>query len=149
MQDQEVRFPMKWHKFLIYFSLWLGAIMNLIFGIVMLAGGQYGGYAAYVYEAFPVLRVVDILMGLVMIALAALCVVARFALAKYRRKGPGLLQLVYAVSALSYLIYLIVAVTSIGGSNIGAQPWIYLGVSVFMMIVNRIYYQKRAMLFVH
>ena len=34
--------PMKWHKFLIYFGLWLGGISNALTGLGLVTGGAYG-----------------------------------------------------------------------------------------------------------
>ena len=79
--------PMKWHKFLIYFALWLGAVMNVISGFSLLTGSVYeaqGVSATQVYRAYEGLKGVDMLMGAATIALAVLLIVARFALAGYK-----------------------------------------------------------------
>ena len=78
---------MKWHKFLIYFALWLGAVMNVISGFSLLTGSVYeaqGVSATQVYRAYEGLKGVDMLMGAATIALAVLLIVARFALAGYK-----------------------------------------------------------------
>ena len=36
--DKYQGFSMKWHKFLVYFALWAGALVNLFSGYMMLAG---------------------------------------------------------------------------------------------------------------
>lgn len=36
-------YPMKWHKFLIYFALWAGAVLNLISGVQMFSVGLNAG----------------------------------------------------------------------------------------------------------
>ena len=64
------QYPMKWYKFLIYFALFAGAVLNAISGIQMLTGAHYGGVADYVYAIFDGLQIVDVLMGLATLALA-------------------------------------------------------------------------------
>ena len=55
--------PMKWFKFLIYFSLFAGAALNLINGITTILGTQYGEHAELVYATFGSLRTFDIVCG--------------------------------------------------------------------------------------
>lgn len=57
------KYPMKWFKFLIYFALWFGGILNVLNGIRMMTGRQYGGLEELVYELYGSLQIADILVG--------------------------------------------------------------------------------------
>ena len=48
--------PMNWHKFLVYFGLWAGAVLNLINGFLLLTGSHYGDEKELVYYFFPKLK---------------------------------------------------------------------------------------------
>lgn len=144
--------PMKWHKFLIYFSLWAGAIMNVLTGIGTLTGSIYAGEGVdpeMIYRVFGGLKAVDVLMGVVFIALAVLLIVARFALAGYKKNGPKLLVIAYAANIALALIYpiMVAAVTGLSfGDLFDVSTLISSGI---MLVVNKIYYDKRAHLFVN
>ena len=61
-------YGMKWHKFLVNFSLWAGAVLNLIMGFACLAEGA------------P-------LYGLALIGAAAYSIYVRFQLAKFKKNA--------------------------------------------------------------
>ncbi len=61
-------YGMKWHKFLVNFSLWLGAILNFVMG------------AACMFEGAP-------LYGIVLICAAAYSIYVRFQLANFKKNA--------------------------------------------------------------
>lgn len=79
---------MKWFKFIIYFQLWAGMLVNLVTAGKYFTGAYYEGNAEMVYRVFPALQPLDIVMGVVCLALAVYAVVVQRALAKFRAKGP-------------------------------------------------------------
>ena len=81
---------MKWFKFIIYFQLWAGMLVNLVTAGKYFTGAYYEGNAEMVYRVFPALQPLDIVMGVVCLALAVYAVVVQRALAKFRAKGPML-----------------------------------------------------------
>lgn len=144
--------PMKWHKFLIYFSLWAGAILNVLTGIGTFTGSIYAGEGVdpeMIYRVFDGLKTVDMLMGLMVIALAVLLIVARFALAGYKKNGPKLLVIAYAANIALALIYpiMVAAVTGLPFGELFNVTTLIS--SIAMLVVNKIYYDKRARLFVN
>lgn len=145
--------PMKWFKFLIYFSLWAGAVLNAITAIGMLTGSIYGAEAELVYAVFSDLKGLDTLMGVLSLALAAFGIFTRFRLAGYKRNGPLMLMIVYIASALLNLIYVIglnAALPSIALEMIDTtSAYSSIISSVVMVIVNHIYFKKRSHLFIH
>lgn len=154
--------PMKWYKFLIYFSLFLGAVLNVFAGISCMTGAHYSGDAAVVYAFIRGLRVTDILFGIVCIGLAALMIYTRFQLSKYRKNAPKLIILVYVLSSALSLLYLLASWTimyftlsKFGMSvteTISAfiQPVMMCIISGAVMVsLNYIYFKKRQHLFVN
>lgn len=143
--------PMKWFKFLIYFGLFAGALLNLVNGSIQLTGEQYGGYKEFVYSRFAALQAVDIIFGILLILLAILGVYTRFQLSSYRRNGPTCLNVLYIANIILSLAYLIAAsvLTQINIVELGGSSMIIsLVISIFMVVVNTIYFKKRSQLFV-
>ena len=140
--------PMKWHKFLIYFLLWLGGIANILSGLVQLSGSQYGVDAAQVYAYYNGLQSIDLVFGVMCIGLGAAQIVARFKLARFKAVGPKLLLATYLGAAAFNLLYPVVAsaVTGLALSEL-LDVGTVIG-NVLMFFLNRIYYSKRAQMFV-
>ncbi len=142
--------PMKWHKCLIYFALWLGAVMNAFTALSLFTGSAYGDAATTerVYRFYDGLKTVDIVMALLLIALAAYQIMARFALAGFKAKGPKMLSCCYIANAAITAIYAL-CVSSVTD---GAVPFTdsISGIvgSIAMVFINQAYYNKRAHLFV-
>lgn len=145
---------MKWHKFLVYFSLWAGAVFTFISGIQYMTGAQYKADRDLVYQVIPGMKAPDILYGLFCIAAAILAICTAVSLLKFKAVGPRLLTLTYVVGTAGSLIYVIAAVSVLSKynadlSSIYASASTSLVVSIVMIIVNSIYYKKRAHLFVN
>lgn len=133
-QTQPVEHPMKWHKFLIYFSLWASAVINLLQGINMIS-----------YTSYHVLNGV---YGVVLIVIAVMCIVTRFALAGYKANGPKLLTTMYVVSAIASLVFSLL-VGSINGTSMDSTVISNVASSLVWAFVNRSYYAKRSDLFIN
>lgn len=150
-------FPMKWYKFLIYFLLFASGILNIISGIMAMTGAQHGGLASMVYAVFGALKPIDVIFGLCAIGLGIYAIYVRFELAKLKRGAPKKLMMIYVFNCVINLVYAIAAIiiissnpysgnaaTSISPSIIGT----IIG-AVVMIIVNKVYFDKRASLFVN
>ena len=148
---------MKWYKFLIYFLLFAAGILNIIGGIVYLTGIQYGSAleAKLVYEFFPNLKTMDIIYGIVVIALGVFQIYTRFQLASYKAKSPSYILYMYVINGAATAIYSFVVSDMIdvllpaesaqlSGQAIGA----ILGAALFVWL-NKIYFDKRKHLFVN
>lgn len=144
---------MGWFKFLIYFALFAGAVLNLISGIQMLTGASYEGHKDLVYAFYDGLQALDMLVGIGTIAVAALAIFTRFRLAGYYHDGPKLLTAVYvAVVALNviYLIGLFAVVPNLSAEDLNMSSYISsTAVSAVMIFVNISYFNKRSHLFVN
>ena len=103
---------MGWYKFLIYFGLFAGALLNFLYGINYVTGGVYfvesNGLitAEDVYDFYGEgLLFVDILFGLILIGLTVFGLLLRNKLAKFKPDAPQLLYYYYGVSAGASLLY--------------------------------------------
>ena len=145
--------PMGWYKFLIYFALFAGAVLNGISGIRQLTGSIYDGGAELVYLFYDGLQLLDIIVGLLIVCLAAGQIYVRFCLAGYKANGPKLIVAMYAGVGIINIIYLVglsivlpeSAMESLDTSNV----IINLAVGLVMAGVNSVYFNKRKHLFVN
>jgi len=146
------RYSLKWHKFLIYFSLWAGAVMNAVTAFSVVSGNRYGAETPQVYLYYNGLMVLDWMYAAVLFALALFSIYVRFQLAGFRKGAPKKLILLYVGSLALGLLYL-VAVSGIVklplSTMLDQQTLISMTTSVFMCGANKVYYDKRSELFVY
>ena len=140
---------MKWFKFIIYFQLWAGMLVNLVTAVKYFTGAYYEGSAEMVYTFFPALQPLDIVMGVFCLALAVYAVVVQRALAKFRTKGPMMYYLMYIVSTASTVLYLLIGSIIIGQSAFTAETAGSFTGSLFMIFINIPYFNNRKHLFVN
>lgn len=143
---------LKWHKFVIYFALWAGAVLNVINGVRMLTGSAYGNDTDAVYNAFESLQPIDVLYGLLMVALGVYQIYVRFQLAGFRSGAPGKLSAMYLISLALGILYLLI-VSGVTGIKLGdfmnAKLIISFIESIVFLFINKAYYGKRSHLFVN
>ena len=140
---------MKWFKFIIYFQLWAGMLVNLVTAGKYFTGAYYEGNAEMVYRFFLALQPLDIVMGVVCLALAVYAVVVQRALAKFRAKGPMMYYLMYIVNTAVTVLYLIIGSIIIGQSAFTAEVAGSIIGSIVMLFVNIPYFNNRKHLFVN
>ena len=129
--------PLKWFKFIIYVQLFLSALGNLVTGVQLVTGLQYGDLQGMVYSTYPALKPV------------VWALIVRQRLAKFRQGAPKLYLLWIGVSMGVALCYLVAASLVLGqlvmtGSIVGG----ILG-NVLLILLNRVYFRKREHLFVN
>ena len=136
--------PMKWHKFLIYFLLLLGALIFLIRGFGDLSDCFDGA------EGTPAFAV-RLFAGVCLLAIAALQLAARAALARFSRRGPKMAVAVYV--SMAVLDGFILAARQMRAVELDAAiaGAVEMGcvVSALLAVCNHIYYRRRAELFVN
>ena len=136
--------PMKWHKFLIYFLLLLGALIFLIRGFGDLSDCFDGA------EGTPAFAV-RLFAGVCLLAIAALQLAARAALARFSRRGPKMAVAVYV--SMAVLDGFILAAQQMRAVELDAAiaGAVEMGcvVSALLAVCNHIYYRRRAELFVN
>ena len=136
--------PMKWHKFLIYFLLLLGALIFLIRGFGDLSDCFDGA------EGTPAFAV-RLFAGVWLLGIAALQLAARAALARFSRKGPKMAVAVYVTMAV--LGGFILAARQMRAVELDAAiaGAVEMGcvVSALLAVCNYLYYRRRAAMFVN
>ncbi len=142
---------MKWYKWLINFILWLSGILNILAGISQMTGMAYeaeGLTAAEVYAFFPKLESIDFIYGLGLIVLGVYAIATRYALARYKSFAPIMLYALYAVNLVGAVVYavMVAPILQVRITKIAEIPSL-IGTLV-MLIINIVYFQKRADLFV-
>lgn len=157
--EPKVQHPMKWYKFLIYFSLFFGALINFVFGFNYITGGIYfvlsnGEVSAdMVYGYYGGgLKALDVLYGIIMIALAGFSIYSRFRLAKYKSNGPMCINILLGAGAGLTLLYNIasLAITGLNFNEVfNSQVITSIAVSVGMAFGNHFYFKKRKDLFIN
>ena len=149
----QTELPMKWYKFLIYFALIAGAIVNFATGITMVTGSVYevqsGVSADTVYSMYDGLKTIDVIYGLLLFGVAVLGFMTRSKLAKYKADGPKFVYMVYGISAVVVLLYniLVSAVTGLSVMNVSVITSFI--VQLVMLWANMKYFGKRSHLFVN
>lgn len=149
VEPPQPEYPMKWFKFVIYFQLFFGAFVNLCNTVLYCSGALYGNDSDLVYAAFGGLRVLDILMGVICLALAAYSIFVRFQLAKFKRNAPVLLYILLACNAGFNLFYSIGSTIIIGQNLISATTIGNLIGTLILLALNVVYFNKRKSLFIH
>lgn len=142
---------MKWFKFLIYFGLFAGAVINLINGIGLVTGSIYEDAKDLVYAMIEDLEAFDTIMGMFGIFLALMGIVVRFQLSGYKAKAPQAITALYVGVALFDLAY-VIGLNSVLPEAILAEidfssSYGSLVGSAAMIFVNYSYFKKRAHLF--
>lgn len=164
--DPSLYYPMKWYKFLIYFDLIAGFILNIIGGLGRVTGfylyGVYGEDYYYYLEAIakesPAFRWADVVFGLLTIGIAFLMIITRYRLNNYMKSGPLFLYLTYlsviVVNILAFIIYGVLISRMSGGFKYDfAMLRVYQIVNsittLIILICNIVYFRKRKELFVN
>lgn len=136
--------PMKWFMFLVYFLLIVGPLFRVISGVRAMSGNAYAN-ADQIYLAFPMLRDLDILMGILSIAEAPALLFARHWMVKGLKKGVKCYLIICIASTAAALLYTLIGSAII--KTLVTQNLFTIGVSIIYIILNKIYFDKRAEMF--
>lgn len=149
-------YPMAWFKFLIYFMLFANAAINIFTAVTYLTGSVYLGEdmtmsdVEALYMFYPTAKMIDVIYGVLLIALAAYAIFTRFQLSGFKRRGPFLFILMYVLNLVIGLLYSISITFTLEAGLLGfislVPPII---TSVVMIFVNIVYFRNREELFVY
>lgn len=146
-------YPMKWHKFLIYFALWAGAVLNLISGVQMFSVGLNAGGMLWIgYEMSSGLRALYIVSGVLPDRHRRVSDLYAQRLARFSRPGPRMVVWLYASLVILNALEILLAWLLFGvplNYLLTVDIWFYLIEGVLMTWANQVYYRKRAALFVN
>lgn len=146
---------MKSHKFIIYFSLFMGALYSLSDGLRYITGAQYsnnGFSPAQFYAVFPTVKSLDMIFGIACLGQAVYCLYARQRLAHLKGDGPAHLKALAILGMLMSLAYLLMASSAM---KLPVRQFInpqllgsLLGSAIYLLIIW-IYYDKRKAMFIN
>ena len=151
--------PMAWFKFIIYLQLFANTVIMVYNALHGFLGIAYGDDAALIYAFYPGLKAVDVIYGLICIALIVGAFIVRQRLAHYKKNAPmqyilfvaavlvmGLLHTIAGVAVISAAVpYAAGAgMADVAGNILGTV----IGAAIFIP-VNYIYFNKRKELFVN
>lgn len=143
--------PMNYYKFAIWVQLFLGALVYAVQGLGLLFGFWYeavsGINAQWFYLFFPAMHIVDILFGLLYLAMAVGAVYTRQQMAHFKKNGPDLYYLfLIAGMVLSFLYAVLQGIICSTGSGISSEIGSLVGSGV-VLVLCRIYFEKRRSMF--
>ena len=151
-RERAKNLPKEWFKFLVNFALFADAVICIIQAIIFIMGSVYGKDKAAVYRVFPNLKVVNICVGVLLILLAAYCIIVRFRLAGFYRSGPPMLILLYIASFSLVITHMLLihfiteySIVDIAKNNIFSLLSIIE--SVILCVVNLVYFKRRKAMF--
>lgn len=141
--------PMKYYKFVIWVQLFLSAVVGVSQGILLLTGRIYETVsdvsAKLLYAFYPGMHTVNILFGLIYIALAAAAIYVRQQLAHFKTKAPDLYYIYLIAQMAATFLYGVLQNLIIASGLGSAVP--NLIVMIIMLVLCRIYFEKRRALF--
>lgn len=146
---------MKWYKFLIYFSLIAAAVISgiraLTSALAFVALVSSPSTARALQGAYAPVVVIYILATIVYAGMAVLYIVTRIKMSHLSKIAPTLVYACYAVSGVAGVIYSIAIPVAMGTfeASDAITAIFSIGVTALMIVLNRIYFQKRAHLFVN
>lgn len=114
-----------------------------------MTGGIYSGLASLVYAYYPALKIVNILFGIIFLALAAFSVYVALQLKGFKKGAPQLLMYLYIAALAVAILYAILNLIIVGSLSGLSTIIIEIIVSIVMIILNKIYFDKRKHLFVN
>ena len=149
-------YPMAWFKFLIYFMLFANAAINIFTAVTYLTGSVYLGEnmtmsdVEALYMFYPTAKMIDVIYGVLLIALAAYAIFTRFQLSGFKRRGPFLFILMYVLNLVIGLLYSISITFTLEAGLLGFISFVpSIITSVVMIFVNIVYFRNREELFVY
>ena len=146
--------PMRWHKFLAYFALWLGFLHYLLQADTFINGKQYGSETQRdaVYQLFGGMKTIDALIGIAYAAVAFLSFYTAVQLIKFKRNAPQKLTILYIISATIHVLYILLtaSATQLPSSEL-LDITVYSAIIVCAagIFICKAYYDKRKHLFVN
>jgi len=141
--------PMKYYKFVIWVQLFLSAVVGVSQGILLLTGRIYETVsdvsAELLYAFYPGMHTVNILFGLIYIALAVAAIYVRQQLAHFKTKAPDLYYIYLIAQMAATFLYGVLQNLIIASGLGSAVP--NLIVMIILLVLCRIYFEKRRALF--
>lgn len=148
--------PMKWYKWLIWGMLPLTALFQILGSIAYLTGSIWDASLAaegisngsrLMYSIYPAVHTVDMVYGILSIAVGALAIFTLLQLRKFKKNAPLFVYAVYAASAAISLVYALGLAAAVSGLGVESSTVGSIVGCVVAVILNKMYFDKRAAYF--
>lgn len=139
-----VNVNLAWAKFLGYFALWAGAIVNMFSAIKSFAGSEFGADKNWFYETYPLIHPVMILTGVLMALLAAGCAYSAICIIKQKKAVIKFLPLTNFLCAFVTAFNVIGLSIAVSFNCSDASTIATILVNVAMGFVNMKYFSNRS-----
>lgn len=142
---------MGWYKFLIYFALFAGAFFNVCYAVLYMTGKIYETQNVdpmAVYYLYPNVKPVDIVYGILLIALAVFMVITRFQLSGLKKNGPKMIVALYGINIAMVIVYSIAISCTTDYMAFNASTIGQCVIPIVMAVVNKVYFDRRKDIFV-
>ena len=146
------KIQMGWYKFLIYFALFAGAFFNVCYAILYMTGSIYETEQIdplTVYSLYPGVKAVDIVYGILLLVLAVFMIVTRFQLSGLKKNGPKMIVALYGLNIAIAIIYAILISCTTDYMAFDASTVGQCILPIVMIIVNKVYFDRRKDIFVN
>ena len=124
-------------------------MIAILLGFRLFSGTVYGLETDDMYLRFPVLRIVNILNGVLILAYGVFCIITRFRLAHFKKNSVFLLFATYIVIIFLPFIYQLMAAAV---TKVPVWTWTELGgnfiTHMVLLSLNVRYYGRRIEFFV-
>lgn len=142
-------YKLKWHKFLIYWGLWVSALSALSQTAGLMTGSQYGENAREVYNYYAGLEKVDVVFSILYLLLAIITIVGRFKLANFSLSAFKYLTAIYILPPITFALYLVFfyfCTNVLEPSDVASLLGNFIGNGI-VLALTQLYYRKRKDLF--
>ncbi len=149
---------MKWYKFLIYFWLPVSIFVGILDGVFMIIGLHWDNGAVAlegITMNLSVIKIIDIVVGVLYICSGCLAWAARHTLARFRTSAITWLNLFFVCDVVLSILYTIGLYLATDTFVQFVHSWHFIGlllsalVSIIFILINQIYFDKRRDLFIN
>lgn len=147
----EPAIPMKWYRFQVCFGLFAAAVIAALAAVALFLGLRYDGSMRIFYAHHKALRLLDLVMGGMLLAYGGVAVAARFKLAQFRQTAPLWLICFYVSGMAIAAVYGLISIAIVGELLFTTR---FIGdlaacvvLNCILLALNAIYFKKRASLF--
>ena len=146
--------PMKWHKFISRFTLWVTALYALGQACIFMSGQHYESenQRDLVYQVYDGLKTIDIIAALGYALIGIFAIYTAIRLIKLKQNAPKMLMINYFIAAAFPIIYILMVSSCTGiptAELIDNSIYTSVAGCALGLIVCKVYYDKRIHMFVN
>ena len=146
--------PMKWHKFISYFALWVAALCDFGQAGIFMSGQHYNSESErdLVYQVYSGMKTVDAICALAYAFAAIFAIYTAIQLIKLKQNAPKKLMINYIITFAIPIIWILMGSASSGiplAELIDSSVFSLILGCALCLIICKVYYGKRMHMFVN